>query len=48
MVWVIESDYPTVHVYTGGSSHPSYHPGAEFDGGEVLPGFTCKVAELFG
>jgi hypothetical protein len=47
MVWVVEADDPTVHVYTDRLSHPLYHDGAEFDGGDVLPGFSCKVSDLF-
>jgi hypothetical protein len=47
MVWVIESDDPTVHVYTDSLSHPLYHIGTSFSGSDVLPGFTCEVGNLF-
>lgn len=47
MVWVIETDFPTIHVCTERDSNPIFHRGATFDCGHVFPGFTCKVADLF-
>ena len=47
MVWLVELDVPTVHVITDPLEHRFYHPGTAFDGGDVLPGFSCKVADLF-
>ena len=47
MVWLVGTSFPAVHVCTGKDSHPVYFNGATFTGGDVLPGFSCKVADLF-
>ena len=47
-VWVIETANPAVHVFAGGLAHQTHYPGSAFDGGDVLPGFSCQVADLFG
>jgi hypothetical protein len=47
MVWVIESDQPTAHIHTDRVTHLLFSDDAVFDGGEVLPGFLCKVSDLF-
>ncbi len=35
-------------VYQGTNRGVEYDENDTLDGGEVLPGFTCKVAEFFG
>lgn len=47
MVWVIEVDDPTIHVATEPTPWSVWHDEGVFDGGDVLPGFSCKVSELF-
>ncbi len=48
LIWVINPDNRTVKVYAGGRE--DWHElteSEELDGGDVLPGFRCRVAELF-
>lgn len=48
LIWVVNPDLRTVKVYdsqAGGVRELS--PGDQLTGGEVLPGFSCDVAELF-
>lgn len=48
LVWVVYPNRRTVHVYAGGSEVPSVlHEADTLTGGDVLPGFAAKVAELF-
>jgi hypothetical protein len=47
MVWVIESDQPMAYIHTDRVTHLLFSDDAVFDGGEVLPGFLCKVSDLF-
>ncbi len=37
----------TVTVYSGNMRGVEHHDGDTLDGGTVLPGFTCPVADLF-
>lgn len=47
MVWVIDPDERTVTVYTKPGDGRVLWDDATLDGGDVLPGFTCPVAEFF-
>ena len=47
LVWVIYPDTRSVHIYRQGGSSARLTAEAELTGEDVLPGFTCKVAELF-
>ncbi|MCI0637852.1 MAG: Uma2 family endonuclease [Gemmataceae bacterium] len=47
MVWVIDPSVERVTVFTPDSEPVVYAAENELDGGEVLPGFRCKVAEFF-
>ncbi|HSF33712.1 MAG TPA: Uma2 family endonuclease [Candidatus Tectomicrobia bacterium] len=48
MVLVLNPRTRTVTVYTSHSGVARLTEADILDGGEVLPGFTCRVAELFG
>lgn len=48
LIWVVYPNVRTVHVYVDGSEVPSIlHEDDELTGGQILPGFSVKVAELF-
>lgn len=48
MVWVINPELRTVRVFRKSESGPvDRHAGDELSGEDVLPGFTCRVADLF-
>ncbi|MGC1276294.1 MAG: Uma2 family endonuclease [Planctomycetaceae bacterium] len=48
LIWVVFPNRRTVHVYAGGSEVPSVlHESDPLTGGEILPGFSVKVADLF-
>ena len=48
LIWVVYPNRRTVHVYAGGSEAPSVlHEPDVLTGGDVLPGFAVKVADLF-
>jgi Uma2 family endonuclease len=48
MVWVVLPKLRTVHVYRRGQKQSLVlGPDDTIDGGDVLPGFACKVAEFF-
>lgn len=46
-VWVIDPDERSVAAYREPMEGRILKEGATLDGGDVLPGFTCKVADLF-
>ena len=46
-VWVIEPRRRGVSVYRAMSDVTRLNEGDELDGGEVIPGFRCKVSEIF-
>lgn len=46
-VWVIDPEYRNITIFREPLEGRLYKEGATFDGGEVLPGFTCPVADLF-
>ena len=48
LIWVVYPNRRTVHVYADGSEVPSViHESDSLTGGDVLPGFSVKVADLF-
>ncbi len=48
LIWVVFPNRRTVHIYSGGNEVPAIlHESDELTGGEILPGFACKVADLF-
>lgn len=47
LVWLIDPDTRTVTVYQGSLRGAEFDESDTLDGGEVLPGFSCKVADLF-
>jgi Uma2 family endonuclease len=47
LVWVIYPKNRTVHVYRKGGGSAALNEGDELSGEDVLPGFVCKVGDLF-
>jgi len=47
LVWVINPDTRSVQVYVPGSGVMRLDDRQELTGGNVLPGFACRVGELF-
>ncbi len=48
MVWIVNPDNRTVRVVTRGQKEiVQLGPDDELTGGDVLPGFSCRVAEFF-
>ena len=47
VVWLVDPDTNVVTVYSGNTRGVEHHEGDTLDGGDVLPGFTCPVADLF-
>lgn len=47
LVWLADPESRTVTVYTGSMRGTEYAANDVLDGGDVLPGFSCKVADLF-
>lgn len=47
LVWVVNPERRTVAVYTGGLSPTVLGPDDTLTGGDVLPGFSVRVADLF-
>ena len=48
LVWLVDPESHTVMVYTGNTRGVEYVETDTLDGGDVLSGFTCPVADLFG
>jgi Uma2 family endonuclease len=46
-VWIIDPRLRSVSVYRSMTDVARLSDGDELDGGEVVPGFRCKVAEIF-
>jgi len=46
-VWIVDPDTATVIVHLPGGASQSYSGGSEVSGGDVLPGFAFRPAELF-
>src|SRR6185437_1559085 len=47
LVWVVDPEDRTVIVYRLGAEPVTLREDQEIDGGEVLPGFRCRVADFF-
>jgi Uma2 family endonuclease len=47
LVWLVDPDTRTVTVYQGSLRGTELDESDTLDGGNVLPGFSCKVADLF-
>jgi Uma2 family endonuclease len=47
MVWVVDPDEELVMVFTSGGHLQVLGSEEMLDGGDVLPGFSCKVSEFF-
>jgi Uma2 family endonuclease len=48
LVWLVDPETRTVLVYRGNMRGTELGDDDALDGGDVLPGFSCKVADLFG
>lgn len=47
LVWVVDPEGRSVSVYRSADEARLLHDTATLDGGDVLPGFSCRVADLF-
>jgi Uma2 family endonuclease len=47
LLWVIYPESRTVHVFRQSGQHSILTEADELSGEDVLPGFTCRVAQLF-
>lgn len=47
LVWVIDPENQLIYVHRQDGSVAKLHKNDELSGEDVLPGFTCKVVELF-
>ena len=48
LVWLVHPATRTVEVHYGVARGPTLVDGDTLDGGDVLPGFTCAVSDIFG
>jgi Uma2 family endonuclease len=48
LIWLVDPETRTVTVYRGTMRGTELDETDALDGGDVLPGFSCKVADLFG
>ena len=48
LAWVVDPDTRTIDVYGADGAVATLGEGGTLDGGDVLPGFTCAVAAVFG
>ena len=46
-VWVVRPDARTITVHRGGAEPRTLGETDTLDGGDVLPGFSCRVAQVF-
>jgi len=46
-VWVVNPRWKTVTVYAAGGTIETLTPAESLDGGTILPGLRCAVAEIF-
>ena len=46
-MWIVNPDERTVAIITEPLEYRMLLTETTLDGGEVLPGFSCKVSELF-
>ena len=47
MVWVVEPDDRSIMILRAPDEGRTFFDNALIDGGDVLPGFSCKVSDLF-
>ncbi len=47
LVWVVDPESRTVVVHRTGTDPVTLHEDQEIDGGDVIPGFRCRVADFF-
>jgi Uma2 family endonuclease len=47
LIWLADPETRTVTVYRGSMRGTELDESDALDGGEVLPGFSCQVADLF-
>jgi Uma2 family endonuclease len=47
LTWLVDPETRTVTVYKGSMRGPELDESDTLDGGDVLPGFSCKVSDLF-
>ena len=47
LMWWVYPNFKFVRVHEPGKASRDLHLGSTLDGGDVLPGFRCEVAELF-
>ncbi|MBA4062385.1 MAG: hypothetical protein C0501_01515, partial [Isosphaera sp.] len=47
-VWLVDFETRTVTVYQEGRRGTEFDSDDTLDGGDGLPGFSCKVSDLFG
>lgn len=47
LIWVIDPKKRNVRVISAGAAERTIDSDGMLDGGSVIPGFTCRVAELF-
>jgi len=47
MVWIVDPEDRSVTILTSSKEGRTLYEDSELDGGDILPGFTCKVSELF-
>ena len=47
LIWLVDPEARTVTVYTGSMRGTEYDDTDTLDGGTVLPGFSCPVADFF-
>jgi len=47
MVWIVDPEEKTLTIYRSADEARLYHDSARVSGEEVLPGFECRVADLF-
>jgi len=47
MVWLVDADPQRVVICTSPNQFKILNPNDTLDGGETLPGFSCKVSDLF-
>jgi Uma2 family endonuclease len=47
IVWVVDPDARIVVVYRHGAEPVTLRENDEIEGGEVIPGFRCRVADFF-
>ena len=47
LIWLIDPETRTVTVYQGTMRGTELDESDTLDGGDVLPGFACKVSDLF-